>query len=243
MIRSQCMSEIVCGNCKTINSNLNAKCKSCGSFLQTRVPNLNLFDTMWEVIEKPKETFQKICLSEQKNYVFLLFSIAGLGLIFTAYWYAKIGEHYSNLLFLLLPALAIGPISGVLLFYLFTYLSFQISVKIFKTDVTLRNLRAVIAYSLVPIVFATIFILPVELIVFGLYFFTESPSPQLYKPLAFYVLISLDILCVLYSLVLFYKGIGVSNNFGKKKNIFAWLIFLLLLGLIIIIPMEILKLL
>jgi len=235
------MNVIECSNCKTSNSILNPKCKKCGSFLQSRVANLNLYETVWEVLEKPKETFIKICLSEQKNYVFLLFAITGLGLIFTAYWYAGIGNSYTNLLYLLLPALVIGPVTGFILFYLFTYLAYHISKKLFKSDVTLRNLRAVTAYSLVPAVFATLFILPAELIVFGLYFFTKNPPPHLYKPEAYYVLISLDALSILSSLFLFYIGIKLANNLEKGKAIILVTLLIILFALLTIIPMELLK--
>ncbi len=235
------MNVIQCTNCKTTNSILNPKCKNCGSFLQPRVPNLNLFDTMWQTIEKPKEAFLKICLAEQKNYVFLLFAITGIGLIFTTYWYCNIGERYSNLLDLLLAGIFIGPFIGVIIFYIFSYLSFLISVKLFKGESTHRNMRAVAAYSLVPVVFATIFILPAELIVFGLYFFTQNPSPQMYKPEAFYALISLDSLSILYSVILFFIGSKVSNNTNTIKTLFMTIILLAVFLCLTIIPMEFIK--
>jgi hypothetical protein len=235
------MNTIDCTNCKTVNSVLNPKCKKCGSFLQRRVPNLNLSETMWEIIEKPKDTFFKICLSEQKNYVFLMFAIFGIGLIFTSFWYSGAGGHYANLLNLLVHGLAFGPFIGVIVFYIFTYLAFMISSKIFKTETTLRNIRAVTAYSLVPVVFATIFILPTELIVFGLYFFTINPSPYMFKPEAYIALMSLDCLSVLYSMILFYVGITISNNIGKIKALVLTLILIFVFLCLTIVPMEIVE--
>jgi hypothetical protein len=235
------MDVITCTNCKTQNSILNSKCKECGSIIQRRVPNLDLVDTMWQVMERPKETFLKICLSEQKNYVFLIFAFIGIGLVFTAFWHSGAGEHYNNLLYILLQGLALGPFVGVIVFYIFSRLSYLITKHIFKTEVTLRNLRAVTAYALVPSLFATILILPTELIVFGLYFFTNNPSPLMYKPQAYYVLISLDILCIIHSIFLFYVGIRVSNNTKKIKSLFITIILLVVFLCLTFLPMEILR--
>ena len=235
------MDVIECTNCKTSNSILNAKCKNCGSFLQRRIPNLNLFDTIWEIIEKPKEAFLKICLAEQKNYIFLIFSIVGIALIFTSFWYAGAGEQFPNLLNLLIIGLVSGPFIGVIIFYIFTHLAFLISSKIFKTEITLRNIRAITGYSLVPAIFATLFVLPAELIAFGLYFFTTNPSPVMFKPEAYYVLMALDTLSVLYSMILFYVGILISNNIGRIKTLFLTIILIFVFLCLSVLPMEIFK--
>jgi hypothetical protein len=235
------MDVIICTNCKAQNSVLNPKCKECGSILQHRVANLNLTDTIWQVLERPKEAFQKICLSEQKNYVFLIFAFIGIGLMFTTYWHYGAGDHYNNLLYLLIQGLAFGPFVGVIVFYVYSYLSFLITKHIFKTETNIRNLRATIAYSLIPALFATIFILPTELIVFGLYFFTSNPSPLIYKPEAYYVLVSLDILSLIYSIFLFYIGIKVSNNIGKAKSFLITVILLIVFACLVFLPMEILR--
>ena len=227
------MMTINCKTCEKTNSILNTKCNSCGSILQGRVTNLNLFEVMWEIIEQPKKTFLKICLSEQKNYVYLLFSIIGIGFLFTKFWLNGIGQYYPNLLNLLIYGMALGPVVGVLLFFIFTRCSYFISSKIFRTEVTQRNITAITAYSFVPILFSTIFILPTKLIVFGLYLFTIVPSPQYIKPEVFYILSGLDVLCLLYTMILFFMGVFVSSNASILKSIIITCTLLILFAVII----------
>jgi hypothetical protein len=200
--------------------------------LQGRIPNLNLFEVIWEVIEKPKSTFLKICLSEQKNYVYLLFSVVGIGFLFTKFWFNGIGQYYPDLLNLLIYGMAFGPVVGVLLFFIFTQCSYVISSKIFKTEITRRNITAVTAYAFVPMMFSTIFILPTKLIVFGIYLFTTYPSPQYIKPEVFYILSGLDILCLLYTVILFFLGVSVSSNASRSKSIIVTFVLLVLFALI-----------
>jgi len=227
------MTTIICKTCNKTNSVLNTKCNSCGSILQGRVPNLNLFEVIWEVIEFPKKTFLKICLSEQKNYVYLHFSIIGIGLLFTKFWFNAVGQFYPNLLNLLIYGTTLGPFVGLLLFFIFTRCSYFIVSKIFKTEATQRNITAITAYAFVPLLFATIFILTTKIIVFGIYLFTIMPSPQYIKPLVFYILSAFDILCVLYSVILFFIGISVSNNVSILKSLFITFILLVVFALII----------
>lgn len=235
------MKQIKCSNCNYNNSYLNTKCQNCGSFLQPRIPNINLFETIYNIIEKPKSTFHKICLSEQKNYIFLLYSFAGYGLLFTLYWFASVGLFYSNLLYLLLPAIVIGPILGISIFSLFSLLTYLISKKIFKGEASHKNIKAIVGYSLVPIVFSTIFIFPTELIVFGMYLFTNNPTPADYKPSVFYILISLDVICVFYSIILFFIGLKVANNFNMLKSIVCFFVSFLVFLTITLLPMIIIK--
>jgi len=222
------MKQLKCPNCGEENSFLNQKCKNCGGFLQQRVPNLNLFETIIEVLEKPSFTFHKICLSEQKNYIFFLFSFAGFSLLFTLYSITSFGRLYSNLLYLLLPSLVFGPLLGIINFSLFSYFSFFITQRILKGESSLRNIRAILAYSLTPIVLATIFVLPTELIIFGMYLFTNVPPPSIYKPVPFYILVSLDILSVIYSIFLFYKGLSIANNFNSLKSFLGLIILMII---------------
>ena len=103
---------------------------------------------------------------------------------------------------------------------------------IFKTEVTQRNIRAVTAYSFVPMMFSTIFILPTKLIVFGIYMFTTYPSPQYIKPEVFYILSALDVLCLLYTMVLFFIGVSVSSNASRLKSIIMTSVLLILFAAI-----------
>ena len=45
---------ISCSVCAHPNDDLDTVCVQCGSFIQDRIPNLDFFSTMWQVVESPK---------------------------------------------------------------------------------------------------------------------------------------------------------------------------------------------
>jgi hypothetical protein len=148
---------------------------------------------------------------------------------------------YPHLLNLIFFGLAIGPFLGVILLLIIGILLYLISKFIFRTEGTFRNLLVITAYSMTPIVFSTILILPVVLIIFGLYFFMNNPSPYIIKPAPYYILISLDGICVLYSFILFFIGIKVANNIKFFKSIVITIIILAILILLIYLVLQFVK--
>ena len=61
---------ITCSICGVQNDELAVLCSSCKSYLQSKVDSLNLFATIWQLIENPRAAFKKIVLARHKNYVF-----------------------------------------------------------------------------------------------------------------------------------------------------------------------------
>ncbi|NOY06577.1 MAG: hypothetical protein GXO82_08120 [Chlorobi bacterium] len=165
------------------------------------MPNLDLFHTAYMVIESPRRIFATIARSEQKNYVYLLFSLTGFGLAGLALWLARAGEHSTNFAFLLITLVWSGPLAGLV--------GFSLAAVIFKTffrspydAITYRQAAALLAYALVPLAASVAFIFPVELAVFGKVLFSFDPSPYAYKPIAFLILAGLDALAALWSIAL-----------------------------------------
>src|SRR5271157_3992226 len=105
---------IKCTVCLAENDDFSTTCIKCKAFLQDRVPNLNLFETSWQVIESPSKAFRKIALAEHKNYVLLLFSMFGVSLAFTVFWFFRLGTRFESLLDLISVAIGIGVLLGLL---------------------------------------------------------------------------------------------------------------------------------
>jgi len=78
---------ITCPVCGTRNHHLTIVCGSCGGFIQGRVENLDLFSTIWKLIERPRAAFLSISLSRYKNYSTIVPSVAGIGLVFAFFWF------------------------------------------------------------------------------------------------------------------------------------------------------------
>ncbi|HZY09578.1 MAG TPA: YIP1 family protein [Bacteroidota bacterium] len=199
---------IACSICHSENHHLAIVCTSCGSFLQTKIDNLDLFTTIGTIIENPRKAFHKIAIAQHKNYMVFLSAIFGIGLIFFIYWLINIGEYFDKLLNILASGFFTGPFVGIITVVFFSVILVIIA-RILKIRVKLRNTMAVIAYALIPIVLSVILVLPIEILTFGTFFFTKNPSPLLLKPASYIVLLGLDGMFIMWSFILLTIGAKV----------------------------------
>ncbi|MBI1807246.1 MAG: YIP1 family protein [Ignavibacteria bacterium] len=200
------MSMLDCPVCHYQNHHLAINCSSCGSFLQARVENLDLFATAWNILERPRKTFHTIAIAKHKNYVVPLSMLSGVAIIYSIFWITKAGDHAESLLNILTASVAVGPPLGI--FTLFTLGVLIASLgKIVRSKVRLRDAFAIAVYALIPIDLSIFLILPIKLLSFGQYYFTSNPSPYLLKPNIYVVLLILDGTFTLWSMVLLFLGI------------------------------------
>jgi hypothetical protein len=108
---------ILCPVCKHSNDEFSIKCVSCGSYVQDRVPNLDLFAMIWLLIESPSIAFKKIIIAEHKNFVLFLSLFLGIAASFALLWIKKSGNSFDNLFPLLLFGTALGIVISLPLFY------------------------------------------------------------------------------------------------------------------------------
>jgi len=184
---------------------LRTRCDHCGAQTQERVPNLDLFHTAYMVVESPKRVFVKIARSEQKNYVYFLFTVAGFGLGGLALWLARAGEHPTNFAFILLTLAWSGPVAGLVGFSFIAAL-FRLLFRSPFDVITYRQASALLAYALVPSVVAVVLVFPIELAVFGKILFSFDPTPYTYKPIVFFVLAGLDAVAACWSMILVFTA-------------------------------------
>ncbi|MBI5021025.1 MAG: YIP1 family protein [Ignavibacteriales bacterium] len=219
---------IICPVCETENQHLAINCSKCRGYLQQKIETLDLFSIAWLLIESPKKAFHKIAIATHKNYIIFLSAIAGVGLLFSTFWFYKIGDHVSSLLKFLGIGISSGLIFGqifILLLSLIVWLIFKIE----KRSVKFRQVFAVSAYSSIPIIISVIILLPLEVLTFGTYFFATNPSPYLLKPFSYIVLLGLDFLFGLWSFILL--GIGI-NKLRDGGWIRSFLIEIVSLGIL-----------
>ena len=217
---------IACPVCSTINHHLAITCSSCGSYVQHKVDNLNLFETMWKVIESPRKGFHEIAISRYKNYAIFLSAVAGIGFTFTIFWFLKIGEAIPELIKLLSMGIGLGPFVGIIWMLVFALIVKTIS-SIARSRISFRNIFAISAYALVPILLTIFSILPIEILTFGSFMFMRTPSPYSLKPFSYGAVMTIDGLCGLWAIILFMIGIKVLTEEKWVKVTFISLISLL----------------
>ncbi|MHB1049738.1 MAG: Yip1 family protein [Bacteroidota bacterium] len=209
---------IVCPVCKTHNDEFAIRCISCGSYVQDRVPTLDLFSVLWLMIESPSQAFRKIILSEHKNYVLVIGLFLGIAASFILMWAKQSGNSFDNLF----PAMAFGTMIGVLLALpltlLLTLCMHYIAVLIGGKG-KLKETYGVVGWSFMPMIFLVVFVLPLQLAALGLYAFSSNPSAYQMKPVVTAVLLGLEGLLILWSIVLLGIGMSMVHRFAIVKSV------------------------
>lgn len=192
---------VVCKNCGTENALYQGVCTKCGSFLRTRVVNIDLFPTLWQTIESPATAFSNIISAEHKNYVIYLYVAAAVKYLLDAFILK--GHIYSGGMlnwgfFSILP---VAVILSLVFFYLFSFL-FKASAAMTGCSTRAKDIFAQLAFTQLPQLFALIFIFPVEMVLFGEYLFSADLPPYLIKPMPAWILAGLEVLMFIWSVVL-----------------------------------------
>jgi len=202
---------IVCPVCSHQNDDFVVTCSQCGSYVQDRVPTLDFFATLWLIIESPKKAFKKIILAEHKNYVIFLGLFFGVAMVFALMWGNKSGNYFDNLFPVLFVGTFLGIVASVPLFYLLAYMLFFLA-KVFKGKGKFKETYAVAGWSLAPILFSVVIVLPLEFATLGLYLVSSNPTAYEVKPLVTSVLFGLDGLLIVWSLILGIVGISMAHK-------------------------------
>jgi hypothetical protein len=200
-----------CPTCNAENDSYALICTNCRGYLQNRVPNLDLFETVWGVVESPPGTFRRIALAEHKNYSFVLFTGLGVAIMFTLFWLHRFGNVIDSIPGLLGAGLAAGIVVGPILGFVLPGVA-HLVLTLSGVKVRFRNSLAALAYAVSPVVSSVVIILPIELALFGMYLFTSNPSPYALKPVAYVMLIGFDSLLALWSILLGVVGLKVVHQ-------------------------------
>jgi hypothetical protein len=207
---------IKCKVCGKENEELSTVCVTCGSFVQGKIDALHLFSTFWGLIESPRQTFRKVVLARHKNYAVLLSGLFGVCLVFDVAWFKKIGNEVSSIIPIVGAAVVGGPLIGVGLLFVLSFL-LQYATKMFGGHATRRNLWAGLSYATMPMVFSLVFIIPLELAIFGLVFFGTNPPPDFVRPTEYYLLLGLKGAAALWTIYLMVQATMSANGFGRNR--------------------------
>ncbi len=209
---------IRCTVCLAENDDFAVICTTCKAFLQNRVPNLDLFDIAWKVLVSPRQAFRTITLSEHKNYALFLFALFGVSLSFTGFWYLELGPRFMSLIDLIPAAVGIGVAFGLVASLVITGIYYGFA-KILGGAAGFRTSLGVLGYSITPITLSLIFVLPIELLTFGMFLFTSNPHPYTIKPLSYVLLVGFDASFSVWSMVLAVIGTRVAHRFSLTRCI------------------------
>ena len=204
---------LVCNNCHAENPFYHLICTNCNAFLRSKIPNIDLWDTLWKLLESPVKTGEHIIQSDHKNFVVTILALAGI----------KIGIAFliiSNALSLLQTEISSSfefiLLSGIAFIVLVVFISFLITMlnNLFGLKNRFKDNLALYSYSFLPIVLTLIILTPIQLAIYGTYWFTYNPSPLVFKPFTTYVMLFLEGLFFIWSLFLL-----ITSTYSQSKNI------------------------
>jgi hypothetical protein len=207
---------IICTVCGQENDELSTVCSSCKSFIQGRVDALNLFETAWGLAESPAATFKRIVLSRHKNYSLLLSALMGVCLVFEIAWYKNVAQRGPSLASIVAIAFGLGPVLGIALVAIMSFVLTRLS-RVLGGRGSRINLFAAITYAFVPMVFVLVFVVPIQLAVFGVDFFSANPPPMLIRPVEYTIILGIKILAAVWTIILLVFAVLAANAFSVKK--------------------------
>jgi len=226
---------ITCQNCKSENDFYRLNCASCGALLRNRVVNLDLWSTLWQVIETPTQAFKNIIFAENKNYTFFIALMFSIRLTLNSFFVkSNLGKgiDFQNYLGL---DLLIGIVTFIVVFLL-TAIVQKLALKRFGVHTRFKDNFAVLIYASVPILISFVIFFPVEYALFGKYWLFFNPSPYMIKPTAAYVFTWMEVLMIVWMYILFILAGFVQSRSKVYAFISATGIILILAAISIFIP-------
>lgn len=213
---------IICQNCKQENSFYKSNCSKCGSILRTRVVNIDLWHTIWLLIESPKEAFKTIIFAEHKNFTILLSIFIAMKLFINSYFTINIlysgiysTQHvYTEFGLTILSVM----IAAAVLAFIYKYFA-----RLFNIEVRFRDNYSILIFSFLPMITMLVFLFPVEYALFGSHWIFFNPSPFEMKGNAAYILSIIEMIAMLWTIILLVKGISLQTK-SAIYSVFAALL-------------------
>lgn len=200
---------ITCKNCGTENPFYGFICTKCNSFLRERVVNIDFFNILGIMIESPSKAFKKIIFAEHKNFISLVSILICIKLFINS---LIIAPYIKQEIF---GDLIINFFLEIVLFVIFIFIYsyvLKLFTLLFGNRTRLRDNFAILIYSFIPMIYALIFLFPVELILYGGSLFSNNPSPFLIKPIPSYILTFMEAIIIIWCTTLTFFAIKVSTN-------------------------------
>jgi hypothetical protein len=170
---------------------------------------LNFFATLWGMIESPAATALRIGRSEQKNYTYLIFALTGPLLFTVALFAARFGDTTWPFGYMMLAIVIVGPLFGLLLFPLMALWLGTFLRMCYGLRIGYRASASWLAWSLTPLMWASVLLLPLLLGIFGVILFSTNPAPWDLLPVPFWSLGGLCALVFPWSVMLLPVGFRV----------------------------------
>jgi len=222
------MNFTTCKNCNSENPIYALNCSYCNGYLRTRVPNIDLWSTISDLITSPTKAASTIIFAEHKNFMTFLIILISIKLS-TNFWilFNSFGNEnflYNNYTI----TITLGIISFIGLVFILSFI-FSFLLKLMGIPNRPKDISALISFSFFPSVITLIILTPIQIALFGLYWFTFNPSPFFVKEVPSYIIACIEIIFLGWSVLLLMFSVYVISK-NKVFSVFCGItIFIVIL--------------
>ncbi len=231
----------ICDNCKKENPLYRETCLECGHYLRKTVVNIDLWSTIWKLLENPKSAIKNIIYAEHKNFTMFLLFLLSLKL----YSFSVILKFMLHPLKSELINITQNSIIYIAIFLLSIIIFSKILTKIVNISspelVRFKDNLSIIVYSFVPILLISFILLPIEYAMFGKQWFIGNPSPIIIKKSAAYVFYGIESIMVIWCAFILFLSFKIQTNSNIKAILFLAIFFLMIGGIMFFIPLNIIQ--
>lgn len=228
------MNIIACPSCNSENLFESYKCANCSAILRTRVSNIDFWETLNSLLFRTGDTFKKIIYSDHKNYLLILLILFALKLLQYSFFIFGLTDqsiHFEKFF--------LNLVLSIILIFIFTVLFMEITrlvfLKIARQKLLRKNFFSVFGYSSAFFSLSLFILLPIEIILFGPYLFSQNPSPFDIKPIPAYTIIGIELIMLITFIFLLIVGFKVYlNRIGLSIFLTSFLVFGFALGIFIV---------
>jgi len=203
---------LICSSCSHENPFYLLNCEKCTAFLRKRNPNINLWETIWKLFDTPIKTSEKIVQAEHKNFLILFLIIIAFKYSLVSMIFFNVFKYQGGKTTDVQNNFFVGGLTVLLLLIVFSFIITYIN-RFAGIKNRFKDNLSLYAYSFTPQIFCLLILTPVEFALFGEYWFTFNPSPFLIKPIAAYVLFTIEGIMFLWSSVLF-----IMSTYAQTHN-------------------------
>ncbi len=232
---------IGCPNCNASNNYYEMNCSQCGTILRSRVVNIDLWQSIWKMIESPKTAIQDIVYAEHKNFISLLAVLIGIKLFANSNFILNLTLPKLTSEFQIPLQLVISIALTILLLLTFSFIVKIVSPSL-DVKTRFKDNLAIIIYTQIPILLGLLVFFPIEYGIFGGHWIYFNPSPFVIKAGSAYLLSGLELVFFLWQMILLTVGLYIQTSNFAFSIISSFVIEISLLAATGIIPALIVSL-
>lgn len=212
-----------CSVCNNPYFVLDYRCKVCGNILREKVTVINLGEIIYNLLFDIDIGVKKILYAEKKNYLFVLFILLSIKLTLLTLFDISFLDLNNNLKStkLVVEVFVAWFICLILLSFFLKSIFFAIK----KRNVSFKVATSIITYANLFFALSIFVLFPLELMLFGVYLFSNNPSIFEINLLKAISIISIEVLIIAYSIFLLIRFIV----FILKQRFFAYFITIITL--------------